>query len=310
MDEGVVNRAVVDLEYHTQFLDALEVNDSHKIILHIGGVYGDKDAAKSRFIEVYKKLSDRVRARLIIENYHSLYTVSDVLEISEATGAPVVYDNLHNACNPSDPTVSDAEWIKKAKETWKSADGRMKIHYSQQKTGGRLGAHTDTIYIEPFMAFYEEVAPLNVDIMLEVKDKNLSAVKANLATTDNPQIKDLENEWARYKYAVLGHSPMNYQAIRTLLKDKSAYPVVEFYRLIEEALDTAPQKNIELNGLDHVWGHLKNKATDKEATRFSKMKEQWLADEIKLSRLKKWLYRQAEKYNETYLLQSLYFELD
>ena len=310
LDEGVVNRAVVDLEYHTQFLDALEVNDSHKIILHIGGVYGDKDAAKSRFIEVYKRLSDRVRARLIIENDHSLYTISDVLEISEATGAPVVYDNLHNACNPSDPTVSDAEWIKKAKETWKSADGRMKIHYSQQKTGGRLGAHTDTIYIEPFMAFYEEVAPLNVDIMLEVKDKNLSAVKANLATTDNPQIKDLENEWARYKYAVLGHSPMNYQAIRTLLKDKSAYPVVEFYRLIEEALDTAPQKNIELNGLDHVWGHLKNKATDKEATRFSKMKEQWLADEIKLSRLKKWLYRQAEKYNETYLLQSLYFELD
>lgn len=310
LDEGVVNRAVVDLEYHTQFLDALEVNDSHKIILHIGGVYGDKDAAKSRFIEVYKRLSDRVRARLIIENDHSLYTISDVLEISEATGAPVVYDNLHNACNPSDPTVSDAEWIKKAKETWKSADGRMKIHYSQQKTGGRLGAHTDTIYIEPFMAFYEEVALLNVDIMLEVKDKNLSAVKANLATTDNPQIKDLENEWARYKYGILGHSPINYQAIRTLLKDKSAYPVVEFYRLIEEALDTAPQKNIELNGLDHVWGHLKNKATDKEATRFSKMKEQWLVDEIKLSRLKKWVYRLAEKYNETYLLQSLYFELD
>lgn len=310
LDEDVVTRAVLDLEYHTQFLDALEVDDSHKIILHIGGVYGDKDAAKSRFIEVYKRLSDRVRARLIIENDHSLYTVSDVLEISEATGAPVVYDNLHNACNPSDPTVSDTEWIKKAKETWKSADGRMKIHYSQQKTGGRLGAHTDTIYIEPFMAFYEEVAPLNVDIMLEVKDKNLSAVKANLATTDNPQIKDLENEWARYKYAVLGYSPINYQAIRTLLKDKSAYPVVEFYRLIEEALDTAPQKNIELNGLDHVWGHLKNKATDKEATRFSKMKEQWLVDEIKLSRLKKWLYRLAEKYNETYLLQSLYFEFE
>lgn len=310
LDEDVVTRAVLDLEYHTQFLDALEVDDSHKIILHIGGVYGDKDAAKSRFIEVYRRLSDRVRARLIIENDHSLYTVSDVLEISEATGAPVVYDNLHNACNPSDPTVSDAEWIKKAKETWKSADGRMKIHYSQQKTGGRLGAHTDTIYIEPFMAFYEEVAPLNVDIMLEVKDKNLSAVKANLATTDNPQIKDLENEWARYKYAVLGYSPINYQAIRTLLKDKSAYPVVEFYRLIEEALDTAPQKNIELNGLDHVWGHLKNKATDKEATRFSKMKEQWLVDEIKLSRLKKWLYRLAEKYNETYLLQSLYFEFE
>lgn len=120
----------------------------------------------------------------------------------------------------------------------------------------------------------------------------------------------MENEWARYKYAVLEHSPGNYQAIRTLLKDKSAYPVVEFYKLIEEALDTVPQKNMALNGLDHVWGHVKKQATDKEAARFATMKEQWLADEIKLSRLKKWLYRQAEKYKESYLLQSLYFEID
>ena len=88
LDADVVERAILDLEYHTQFLDALDVDDSHKIILHIGGVYGDKEAAKSRFIEVYKRLSDRVRARLIIENDHSLYTISDVLEVSEATGAP------------------------------------------------------------------------------------------------------------------------------------------------------------------------------------------------------------------------------
>ncbi len=309
-DAGVVERAILDLEYHTQFLDALGVEDSHKIILHVGGVYGDMEAAKARFIDVYNTLNDRVKARLIIENDHNLYTISDVLEVSEATGAPVVYDNLHNACNPSDPAVSDAEWIAEAKETWGSADGRMKIHYSQQKAGGRLGAHTETIYIEPFMAFYKEVAPLNVDIMLEVKDKNLSAVKANLATTENPQLKDLENEWARYKYAVLAHSPRNYQAIRTLLKDKSAYPVVAFYKRIEEALDTVPDKNVELNALEHVWGHLKKKVSDKQAARFAKMKQQWLDDEIKLSRLKNWMKKQAEKVGETYLLQSLYFDLD
>ncbi len=309
-DVGVVERAILDLAYHTQFLDAMGVDDSHKVILHIGGVYGDKDAAKERFIKVYEGLSDRIKARLIIENDHNLYTISDVLEISEATGAPVVYDNLHNACNPSDPEVSDAEWIKQAKATWRPADRRMKIHYSQQKPGGRLGAHTDTIYIQPFMAFYEEIAPLDVDIMLEVKDKNLSAVKANLATTDKPQMKDLEDEWARYKYAVLAHSPKNYQAIRTLLKDKSAYPVVEFYTLIEEALDTIPDKNVELNALEHVWGHLKNKVSEKEAARFAKMKQQWLDDEIKLSRIKNWLKKQAEKVDETYLLQSLYFEFE
>lgn len=308
--EEVVARAIEDLAYQTKFLDTLEVDRSHKIILHVGGVYGDKDAAKKRFVETYKTLSPAIKERLIIENDDRLYTIADVLEVSEQTGAPVVYDNLHNACNPSSLDLTDAQWIARAQETWSDLEGPMKIHYSQQRKDARLGAHTQTIYIEPFMDFYESVASLGIDIMLEVKDKNLSAVKANLATRTQPDIKELEKEWARYKYLVLSHSQKRYQAIRTLLKDKSAYPVVPFYSLIEEALDIIPDKNIELNGLEHVWGHLKKKASENENKTFQKMKEQWMDDEIKTSRLKKWLRRLAVKYDEQYLLQSLYFEID
>lgn len=308
--EEVVERAIEDLAYHTKFLDALQVGKSHKIIIHIGGVYGDKDAAKKRFVETYKTLSPAIKARLIIENDDRLYHIEDVLEISKETGAPVVYDNLHNACNLSSKDLTDAQWITRAQETWSEVEGPMKIHYSQQREHARLGAHTQTIYIEPFMDFYESVAPLGVDIMLEVKDKNLSAVKANLATTTRPDIKNLEREWARYKYVILSHSQKHYQAIRTLLKDKSAYPVVPFYSLIEEALDITPSKNSELNGLDHVWGHLKKQASEKEHAKFQKMKEQWLDDGLKTTTLKNWLKKLAVKYDELYLLQSLYFDID
>jgi UV DNA damage endonuclease len=307
--EEVVERAVEDLNYHTEFLDALKVDQSHKIILHIGGVYGDKEAAKKRFVENYKMLKPAVKDRLIIENDDRLYTIADVLEISKRTGAPVVYDNLHNVCNPSDPALSDVEWIRRAKETWTKAEGPMKIHYSQQRAHARLGAHTEMIYIEPFIDFYEAVAPLSVDIMLEVKDKNLSAVKAHLATTDTPDIKDLEKEWARYKYLVLSHSPKHYQAIRNLLKDKTTYPVVSFYKLIEEALDMKLERKTELNALEHVWGHLKKKTSEKEKAKFQKLKEQWLAETITTTRIKNWLRRLAAKYEEQYLQQSLYFEL-
>src|SRR5690554_3881854 len=100
-NEEVISRAIDDLEYQDLILNALNVDDSHKLIIHIGGVYGDKEAAKARFIETYEGLSKEVKARLIIENDDRLYTIADVLEISEATGAPVVYDNLHNFCNPS-----------------------------------------------------------------------------------------------------------------------------------------------------------------------------------------------------------------
>lgn len=308
LDAGVVERAIEDLAYHTRFLDALKVDANHKIILHIGGVYGDKEAAKKRFVKNYEKLNSKIKKRLIIENDDRLYTIADVLEVSEQTGAPVVYDNLHNACNPSEPNLTDAEWIEQAQKTWTDEDGPMKIHYSQQRENARLGSHTQTIYIKPFMSFYEEVSPLGVDIMLEVKDKNLSVVKANLATTMHPNIKDLEEEWARYKYLVLSQSPKHYQAIRNLLKNKTTYPVIAFYSLIEKALDLKPDKIIELNGLEHVWGHLKNKATEKENKQFQKMKEQWLNDGITITRLKNWLRRLAVKYDEQYLLQSLYFD--
>lgn len=309
-DEAVVQRAVADLTYHTRFLDALDLDKSHKIILHVAGVYGEKETAKDRFVSHYEKLSPAVKERLIIENDDRLYTISDVLELSGRTGAPVVYDNLHNACNPSDPAVSDAEWIRQAQLTWSPEEGPMKIHYSQQREDARLGAHSSTIYIQPFMAFYEEIAPLGVDIMLEVKDKNLSALKANLAVQCPGQMKDLEKEWARYKYAVLAHSQKHYQAVRSLLKDKSSYPVREFYSLIEEALDIQPEKSVEINALDHIWGHVRKQATGKEKERYLVMKEEWLADQIKISRLKNWLKRLAAKYEEDYLLQSLYFDLD
>lgn len=309
-NEDVVTRAIADLEYQALILNALKVDTSHKLIIHIGGVYGDKEAAKERFIDTYNRLSKEVKARLIIENDDRLYTVTDVLEISEATGAPVVYDNLHNFCNPSNPEKSDAHWIGLAKKTWKDQDGPPKVHYSQQRANGRLGAHTEAIYIEPFMRFYQEVMPLNVDIMLEVKDKNISAVKANLATNPNGSMKDLEKEWARYKYTILSHSQKHYQGIRELLKDKSSYPVIAFYSLIEEALDTPATQKTQLNGVEHVWGHLKKQVTEKEKSRFLKMKEQWLEDTITLNRLKNWMKKIAVKYNEEYLLQSLYFEMD
>ena len=49
----VVNRAIDDLNYHTKVLDSLGVGSEHKIVLHIGGVYDDKDSAIRRFITNY-----------------------------------------------------------------------------------------------------------------------------------------------------------------------------------------------------------------------------------------------------------------
>lgn len=309
-DVAVVDRAIDDLIYHEQVLTALGADQSSKLVLHIGGGYGDKKAAMDRFVKNYRTLPEAVKNRLIIENDHNIYTIEEVLNISERTGAPVVYDNLHNAVNPSDSEKTDCYWIRKARETWQKEDGLQKVHYSQQSPQGRPGSHTQTIYLAPFLSYYRQVEDLELDVMLEVKDKNLSAVKAILATQASPNIANLEKEWSRYKYLILAKSPTNYQKIRQLLKDKTAYPVKEFYQLIEESLKNDPSLYVELNAVDHIWGHVKNKVSDKERRAYEKAKARVENGQQSLSSLKNRLLKLAKTYEDPYLVQSLYFYID
>lgn len=308
-NEETVARAVEDLAYHTKVLECLGVNNEHKIVLHIGGVYEDKKEASLRFIERFQQLDKSIQRRLIIENDDRLYTIQDVLWISQQAGIPVVYDNLHHGVNPSTDKRNDAYWIGEAGKTWKEDDGKQKIHYSQQALDKRSGAHTATIYINPFLDFYKQLPDATIDIMLEVKDKNLSAVKCINATRLQAAIKFLEKEWQRYKYAVLEHSQGHYQQIRNLLKDKSSYPVKEFYELIEAALNTEVQTGQAINAAQHIWGHLKEKATEKEKIAFNRQLTKYEVGTATAKSVKNQLLKLSNLYNEQYLLQSLYFYL-
>ena len=173
----VVSRAIGDLNYHNLILDSLGIDRKNKIILHIGGVYGNKEEAIERFIQNYGLVNKGVKERLVIENDDKSYNIKDVLLIGNRLDIPVVYDNLHNYVLPYDKLKDDNYWINKCKNTWKREDGPQKIHYSQQDKNKRPGAHSETIEVEEFAVFLNNLDNNEeIDIMLEVKDKNLSAI--------------------------------------------------------------------------------------------------------------------------------------
>jgi UV DNA damage endonuclease len=172
----VVSRAILDLKYHSQFLESLGVDGEHKIILHIGGVYKDKAAAIKTFKTNYAYLDMKIKKRLVIENDDKSYNINDVLHIGHSLGIPVVFDNLHNEINPYN-NDTEGNWINLCKETWKYNDGPQKIHYSQQAIDKKPGAHSETIEVNRFLDFCKKLSSTDIDIMLEVKDKNVSAVK-------------------------------------------------------------------------------------------------------------------------------------
>ena len=308
--EDVVERAITDLVYHDKILIALGTDQTNKIVLHVGGIYGDKKEALERFEQNFGRLPEAVRNRLIIENDDRLYNIEDVLTLAHRLHVPAVYDNLHHAINPPPSGGTDPYWIAEGKKTWKAADGDQKIHYSQQALDKRPGAHTDTINLETFLTFHEQLEDKQIDIMLEVKDKNLSAIKCQNATIAAPKTVLLEKEWGRYKYAILEKSPTVYQAIRTLLKDKEVYTVQEFYRLIDTAFAEEPHPGYAENAAAHVWGYFKKHATDTERKQYEKNLANYRNNTGTLATLKRQLFKIAEKHEVDYLLQSLYFYLE
>ena len=308
-DEGVMSRAVEDLNYHALFLDCLGVGPENKIILHIGGVYKDKSQAIRRFIKNYQMLSFSVRQRLVLENDDKSYNIDEVLKIGLEVKVPVVFDNLHHAINPVDESKSDLYWIEECGKTWKEKDGRQKIHYSQQDFRKRPGSHSTTIGINEFMEYYRTIHGDRLDIMLEVKDKNLSAVKCINCTAKNESISALELEWSRYKYTVLEHSQKIYQEIRRLLGNKSEYPAVQFYTLIEEALKKESTRGNSINGVQHVWGYFKELATEKEKADFQKKLEAFQQGKALIKTIKSTLWKMTVRYEQFYLLESYYYIL-
>ena len=303
-DDEVVGRAVEDLIYHARFLDAMGLGKEHKIVLHIGGIYGNKTSAVTRFIQRNRCLDENIRQRLAIENDDRQYSIFDVLSIGEREGIPVVFDNLHHQVNP-DNTHSEIEWIAACASTWKQSDGLQKIHYSQQQADKRPGSHTATLKIDDIVKYCTHLPKQDTDIMVEVKDKNLSATKCINAVAQ-PKIERLEKEWGRYKYLVLEHSPKLYHEIRQLLKGKSTYPVIEFYNLIDDAMMTPVKYGNAVNAAQHVWGYFKDSADLSTRLTFEKSINKLSMGE-NTSSVKRILWKMAVAQQQQYLLDSLYF---
>lgn len=308
-EDSVVDRAGKDLNYHARVLDCLGVGPENKIILHIGGVYEDKKRAVDRFITNYQKLEDNVKHRLVIENDDKSYSINEVLEIGTGLNIPVVFDNLHNEANPSEPIRTEQAWIHECSSTWKTIDGVQKIHYSQQDPMKKAGSHSKSIQIKEFLDFYSKLGRDDIDIMLEVKDKNLSAVKCTNCVSTQRNITVLEQEWSRYKYNVLEKSHNDYNDIRRLLMDKEKYPAITFYQKLETGMNQPETIGNSVNAAMHVWGYFKDVASISEKEKFLQSIEDYQAGKTSLLAVKRYLWKLTVKYQQQYLLNSYYFIL-
>ena len=174
----IVSRSVAELVYQGSMLDLMGLDSTAKLQIHAGGAYGDKTVALTRWTETFHSLvPDAVKARLVVENDDRLYSLRECLSLHDMTGVPILFDNFHHEClNHSEPMH---EALRLAAATWHpTRDGVLMMDYSSQAPGERKGKHTDTLVPMLFENFLADLDGLDVDMILEIKDKEPSAVRA------------------------------------------------------------------------------------------------------------------------------------
>ncbi len=171
----VVERTVNELVYHAELLDLFGLDHTHKVQIHTGGVYGDKPSAIQAFIDRYPALPEIVRKRLVIENDERQYTLADNLIIHQATGIPLLFDVFHHRLYNNGESLEAA--FDRVIPTWEGP-GRPMMDYSTQHPEKQAGAHTPSIDLDDFAGVLAALGDREVDVMLEIKDKEASALKA------------------------------------------------------------------------------------------------------------------------------------
>jgi UV DNA damage endonuclease len=188
LDPAINDKGIWDVNSQAELLDAMEQGPEAIVILHLGGAYGNKEAAMRRFIDNYPRLSDAGRRRLVIENDETLYTVQDCLRVHEAIGIPVVFDHQHHLLNPG--TLSIGEACRAALATW-PAGVTPKVHFSSPKLDQRtvlrgkkevsapplLSQHADYVHPWEFASFLAAAGDAPFDVMLEAKMKDAALLK-------------------------------------------------------------------------------------------------------------------------------------
>ncbi|MDG5815088.1 UV DNA damage repair endonuclease UvsE [Chitinispirillales bacterium ANBcel5] len=172
-NETTYKNTLLDLQYHTSVLECMGLDCNHVLVLHGGGVYGDKEKSKALLIERIVDLPAEIRSRLVLENDERNYSAGEILEVCNRVELRGVFDVFHHQIFPEKTDDSLRDIILQFAETW-TGDGRQKIHYSNQDPDKSRGAHSVGIDVNEFKRFYSEIKDLDFDVMLETKDKEKS----------------------------------------------------------------------------------------------------------------------------------------
>ncbi len=132
-DPVLTKKSIWDLSSQAEMLDRMGCGPEAVLVTHVGGVYGDKDAGRARWIEGWNQCPEHVQRRLVLENDDIRFSAADALWVQERTGVRLIFDYQHFWClNPERLDMRDT--LERFLATWEGCGARPKIHFSSPRT--------------------------------------------------------------------------------------------------------------------------------------------------------------------------------
>lgn len=174
--DEVVQNTIRNLSRQVEWFEDLNYPEG-KMVIHVGGATGGKEAALKRFVDNFKVFPQDIQNRLIIENDDKIYTAKETLSLCEQLQVPMVLDVHHHNCNNDGENIYDM--LGEIFDTWNGQPLPPKIHFSSPKDGELDRKHADYIDADDFINFIENSRVLNTDfdVMLECKEKDIALFK-------------------------------------------------------------------------------------------------------------------------------------
>lgn len=179
-NENTVINSIREIDIHSKIMDIMKLDQHSTIVIHGGSKNGGKEEALNRFIINFKRLSESSQRRLVLENCEMMYTIEDLLNVSNQLLIPIVIDSHHHNINPGNTNLG--ELIEKVLLIWDKRNIIPLFHISESRCGvlekdsiTKRRAHSDYVkYIPQEFLILSENRKLYIDV--EAKCKELAVV--------------------------------------------------------------------------------------------------------------------------------------
>ena len=173
----ILNNSIKTLAMHHALLKGMEIDPEHRCVLHVGGVYENREKALEQFIHNWGLVSTRLQNMIILENDDTSFTLHDTLYLCEKLGIPLVFDYHHHLAHHENINWQD-QWGRIV-GTWEHSRLPVKMHISSPRSEKEFRAHAEFVDSDMFMDFLNGMkgSVPEIHCMIEAKKKDLALFK-------------------------------------------------------------------------------------------------------------------------------------